>query len=274
MSPKMKYKIPSLNLSTFIFNASLVTGFTTTVTKNWGTNCFVPPNYGPSASPLILSADVSDNYGIAVEDIGFYVDVTKPLGVVFGENPEPYFGLVVDDLEFGSNGAKAGLRVGDNLVSIDGKLVIGQDFDSVMELLRNAEGTFELQLYRGTARMLYDSMPDNTLDESSDDSEEIIMDETYEAPTIDLSQYEKKPLTAEGVLRAFTKIGKNLGELLTEDDSVVQSQTKEKTEEKKGGGIFGIFSQETIQLEGEESRGYRVEGKKTSGSPEEDIFED
>lgn len=271
--------MPTLNFTLIILNVSLVAGFTTTISKSRGVECFVPPHHRLSSSPLILSADVSDNYNIDVEDIGFYVDVAKPLGIVFGENPEPYFGLVVDDLELGSNGAKSGLRVGDNLVSIDGRVVIGQDFDTVMDLLRDAEGVFELQLYRGTARMLYDSMPDNTLEDvlGDADSEEVIMDENYEAPTIDISVYEKKPLTAEGVLRAFTKIGKNLGELLTEDNSGVEEQTNEKTEEKKGGGLFGMFASkdELIQLDGEDSRGYRLEGervKEKSGADEDNIY--
>lgn len=224
-----------------------------------------------SLSPLILSADVSDNYEIELDEIGFYADVTKPLGVVFGENPEPYFGLVVDDLELGSNGAKSGLRVGDNLVSINGNIVIGKDFDSVMELLREAEGSIELQLYRGTARMLYDSMPENTLDQvfDSNESEEVIMDESYEAPTIDMSKYKKQPLTPEGVLRAFKKIGQNLGEALTEDKAVEEIAKEETTEKKKGGFFGGMFSQETVQLEDEEARGYRMEGKKVKGNQDD-----
>jgi len=35
----------------------------------------------------------------------FEITVPKPMGVIFGENPEPYLGLVVDDVSEGMNGA-------------------------------------------------------------------------------------------------------------------------------------------------------------------------
>jgi len=253
----------SLSIVALLINASLVAGFTTSVL----------PRTQPSTTLLH-----EDNYSIDIDDVGFFVEVTKPLGVVFGENPQPYFGLTVDDLELGSNGAKAGIRVGDNLVSIDGELCVGEDFDSVMDLFKESAGRIELQMFRGTARMLYDTMPENTLEEDEaggvgDDDEEIVMDENYEAPTVDLAMFDRKPLTAGSVLKAFKKIGQNTVELLTED--VGEAEPVRETEKKKG--FFGLFQQETVQLEAEESRGYRLEGTKNKGKEgefDEDMYED
>ena len=60
-----------------------------------------------------------------VFEVGYSVSVQKPLGIIFGENPDPYFGLVVDDVSEGLNGGMAGLRVGDQLLAIDGEVVVG-----------------------------------------------------------------------------------------------------------------------------------------------------
>merc|ERR1719162_982883 len=61
-----------------------------------------------------------------IERLDHYeVEVPKPMGVVFGENPDPYFGLVVDDVSEGMNGGIAGLRVGDQLLAVNEKVVAG-----------------------------------------------------------------------------------------------------------------------------------------------------
>lgn len=179
----------------------------------------------------------------ALASIGYTITVSKPLGVVFGENRSPFFGLVVDDVEPGQNGGKAGMRVGDQLLSVDGKPVVGIDFDSAMNALRNAADPIELDLYRGTISQLYTIMTNIGDDVASDDEEEeddeyIIMDENYESPVqIDMSEYDKE----QSISESASNIAKNLGKIFQSD--------KTEPDAKKKGLFGGMFSKETIQLD-------------------------
>ena len=198
-----------------------------------------------------------------LDDIGYRVAVEKPLGVIFGENDVPYKGLVLDDIEPGLNGGAAGLRVGDQLLSVNGQSVVGADFDSVMNMLVSAEGVLELQLYRGNVRTLYtimNNMRSDTTgateqDDDEEDVEAVVMDENYESPVvINVEDYEDKPLTPGDVVNAF----KNLGTILmSEESGSGDSDGSAPKEEKKksGGGLFGgmFGGGETIQLEGEDA---------------------
>jgi len=182
-------------------------------------------------------------------DVGFTVDIPKPLGVVFGENPNPYYGVVIDDVSEGLNGGKAGLRVGDQLLAVNGKVVVAKDFDSILDLLRDAPTELELVLYRGTVGMLFTTLDnystgvvgDSVVEE--DETEEVIMDENYEAPVIEFE--EEKPLTAGDVFKAFGK----LGNIVFSSDEEKPAQPKE---EKKNTGFFGIGG-DAIQLDGDDA---------------------
>jgi len=214
-----------------------------------------------TATATLVLRNAADNDNNDMMDmaaqIGYFVSVEKPLGVIFGENEDPYNGLVIDDVEPGLNGGAAGLRVGDQLLSVNGKPVIGSDFDSVMNLLVSAEGSMELGLYRGTVRMLYTIVENKKgqsvgAEEEDNDTEElddVVMDEDYESPVqVNLADYEEKPLTPGDVVNAF----KNLGAMLTADVSDKEAPPKPK-QEKKGGFMGGLFSQETIQLDGDDA---------------------
>ena len=222
------------------------------------------PLFGYRSTTSLCAASYDD-----ISDIGYDVSVSKPLGVVFGENGDPYNGLRVDGVDIELNGAAAGLRVGDQLVSINGNVVVGGDFDGVMSVLRDGPAQLDLQLYRGTVRSLYTIM-DNRSDENPSaqeddvDSEVVIMDENYEAPTIDISQYNTEPLGVGDVLNAF----KNLGKQMIEKDEKVEeapapffadavdaAPPAKQEEKKKSGGIFGMFKQESIQLDGDDATG-------------------
>jgi S1-C subfamily serine protease len=85
----------------------------------------------------------------------YEVAVPKPLGVIFGENSEPYLGLVVDDISEGMNGGKAGLRAGDQLIAVNGKVILGTDFDAAMSRLTDdSTSVLDLVMYRGPVRQM------------------------------------------------------------------------------------------------------------------------
>lgn len=220
-----------------------VVGFTTVRTPS---GAFV--SYGPSKS-CRRRLDTSRQAKVSAEtlaSIGYTVSVSKPLGVVFGENRAPFFGLVVDDVEPGQNGGKVGLRVGDQLLSVDGKPVVGQDFDSVMTLLKNAPDPLELDFYRGTVSSLFtiiSNLDDNdvTTEVEEEDDDFIIMDENYESPVqIDVSAYAEEQSIGESA----SNIVKNLGKLFENKGSTNEGQNA-----KKKGLFDSMFSKETIQLD-------------------------
>ena len=198
-----------------------------------------------------------------ITEVGYAVSVEKPLGVVFGENPEPYRGLVVDKVEKELNGGQAGLRVGDQLLAINGEVVIGGDFDGTMDLLINAPSSLYLELYRGSVKQLYIILKNmrEAAGEPEDEEDEgdIVMDESYESPVqIDVSGYREdkerdESLTPGDFLNAMKKAGSKILEK-REDDQPPAS----KKEEKKGGFFGGMFSPgETIQLDGDDAKGLK-----------------
>ncbi|KAL3922942.1 MAG: hypothetical protein SGILL_001939 [Bacillariaceae sp.] len=191
----------------------------------------------------------------------YQVSVPKPLGIVFGENPEPYFGLVVDDVAEGYNGGKAGLRVSDQLLAVNGQVVVGKDFDSVMGILQDSNGDLDLTLHRGPVRQMF-TILGNQLEEGEsiqeedddEDSEPVIMDENYESPVV-VEVKEEKPLTPGDFLKAMGKVASMVGETLTEDTKSDSSAPKKKT------GFFGIGA-ETIQLDAADAKGYKEDKRK------------
>ena len=185
-----------------------------------------------------------------VFEVGYSVSVQKPLGIIFGENPDPYFGLVVDDVSEGLNGGMAGLRVGDQLLAIDGEVVVGKDFDSIMSSLQNGPSNLDLVMYRGPVASLYTILSNKLGEEESvrddDEGEEpVIMDENYESP-VRIEVKERKPLGPGDFVKAFGKLGKMVADDLTGGDAKQQGAPKKKS------GFFGIGG-ETIQLDGDDA---------------------
>eukprot|EP00527_Entomoneis_sp_CCMP2396_P000168 CAMPEP_0198154504 /NCGR_PEP_ID=MMETSP1443-20131203/68633_1 /TAXON_ID=186043 /ORGANISM="Entomoneis sp., Strain CCMP2396" /LENGTH=265 /DNA_ID=CAMNT_0043821183 /DNA_START=11 /DNA_END=808 /DNA_ORIENTATION=- len=194
-----------------------------------------------SSSKTSLSAIIAYD---AISDVGFSVAVNKPMGVIFGENAAPYYGLKVEDVEFGLNGGAAGLRLGDQLVAVNGEVVIGDSFDSCMTALRNSQDPVQLTVFRGGVKELYTKIQNRQgFNEQEDDENEIVMDENYESPVkIDMSKYEKdeEPIGIGDVFNAFKKIA--------------SKPKKEKEAGSSGGGFLkGLFGGEAIQLDGDDA---------------------
>ncbi|VEU42402.1 unnamed protein product [Pseudo-nitzschia multistriata] len=214
-----------------------------------------------SSSALSMAAMT---YEEMIQRVDCYeITVPKPLGVIFGENPDPYLGLVVDDVSEGMNGGKAGLRMGDQLLAVNEQVVIGRDFDTVMGKLQEQPGRLNLVLYRGPVGQLF-TVLSNQLGEGQnmyededeyEESEEVMMDENYESP-VRIEVKEEKPLTPGDFVKAFGKLGSMLGETLTAP--VEQEDTGAPPPPKKKTGFFGIGG-ESVQLDGEDARGYRRE---------------
>jgi hypothetical protein len=190
-----------------------------------------------------------------MQDVGFTTSIQKPLGVVFSDNEDPYLGLVVDSVEPEMNGAAAGIKVGDQLIAVNGEAVVGESFEFVMNFLRDSSGTLDLQFYRGTVRTLYTILDNLDAFQDEDDEEEVVMDENYET-SVYVEVKEEKPLSAGDVFNAL----KNIGNALMEKDEETYNPSAEGAKEKKG--LFGgMFSQETIQLEGDDATGLKRQPK-------------
>merc|ERR1712179_171346 len=161
-----------------------------------------------------------------------------------------------DDVELGLNGGAAGLRVGDQLVAVNGEVVIGENFDSVMNFLQSSPSPLELQFYRGNVKSLFTIVQNrNGFDDEEEDEDVVVMDENYVSPVqIDVSQYQKNddPITPGDVLNAFSKLGSNLAE--SAKAAAATKNNKDGNDDKKGGGFFGgmFGGGETIQLDGDD----------------------
>jgi hypothetical protein len=189
-----------------------------------------------------------------ISDIGYIVSVEKPIGVVFGENRIPFLGLSVDNVENDSHGDIAGLKIGDQLIAINNKSVVGYEFDKAISLIKDASSPVELQLYRGTVKSLYtivmnrrgsdenddtNEIDNDDFDEESDvTDDDIVFDENYESPVImSVDEFEDDTISVSQVANDAVK---NIGNALSP---------------KTIGGFFGkMFTQETIQLEDKDGK--------------------
>ena len=208
--------------------------------------------FGPSKLPsrrlklLPLEAIVSYKQ---IQRIGYYKEVNKPLGIVFGENDPPFNGLTILEVMEGGNGEAAGMQVGHQLLSVNGKSVVGDDFDTAMDLLREGKDPLDIQLYEGTVRQLFTILKNVESDDDDEDEEEyeepIVMDENYVSPVVVPDDDEEEPLSAGEIFGAL----KNMGSKMLEK----QPEKENTNTKKKGGGLFGMFQQESIQLDGDDA---------------------
>ena len=248
-----------------------------------GSNAFTTSTlpYATSTSSTCLFARSNLD---KLEDVGYYVNVQKPLGVVFEENVEPYLGIKAADVEVGSEGSRVGIRVGDQLMAVNGDICIGDVFDSALSLLIGSPPKMKLLLYRGNVRDLYKIMDKRgvELEGGDDESEVVIMDENYESPV------QVEIVESEGFSwgRAFSRLAGVEPKEEEEEEEYYEpapepkkksggffgmfEESNDKQEKyvapapepvpepvqpkKKGGGLFGMFG-ESIQLEGKDAKG-------------------
>jgi PDZ domain len=184
-------------------------------------------------------------------DVTFTVKVRRPMGVIFGENPKPLLGLVIDDVSPGLNGGAAGLRTGDQLVAVNGQMVVGREFDDVMALLQtsNSSPFSKLCMFRGSALDLNAVMSSFIGPQEEVEEDVVVIDENYEAPRVVFEDKQEKPLTADSVLNIFKKIGSNA----MKDMSMEGQDEDDSGNDKKKGLFGGMFGGETIQLDGNDA---------------------
>ena len=195
-----------------------------------------------ASSSAVFAIDIDD-----IEDVGYYTSVQKPLGVIFTENAEPYLGLKIDEIELGSSGSSSGLRVGDQLMAVNGEVMIGGSFDACMGALQASPAKMKLLMFRGNVKNLYTIMDNRNLDNDDDDggSEAVIMDENYESPVrIEVKEPEKLDL-----MKVFNKLTEK-----KESPASPAAPAPKKEAKKSGGGLFGMFG-ESVQLEGDDASG-------------------
>ena len=90
-----------------------------------------------------------------------FVDITKPMGIIFEENDADYGGIFVHSLK--ENGAAAQLsesgtsiKVGDQLVAVQRQKVAGLPFDDALgAIMATSEEKVQLILFRGRASQFY-----------------------------------------------------------------------------------------------------------------------
>lgn len=83
--------------------------------------------------------------------------LAKPMGIKFIEN-EDGKGIAVEELVATGSAAAGGVDVlpGDQLVAVDGEMVLGYDFDAALGTIMNSSAdTVKLSLFRGPAQFLY-----------------------------------------------------------------------------------------------------------------------
>lgn len=263
----------SLVLLCISYNASEVTAFTSTPAAfvahhhpdhhhmNIATNsrrCTTTITTGRSMRTITQRHAAS--YEVC-EQVGYQTKCAKPLGIVFGENADPYFGVVVDDVSEGQNGGRAGLRVGDQLMAINGRVVVGNDLDSVLTLFQTlpARDVIDLVLFRGPVSTMYtilgnqmgedEFVRDGDDDDDEEGEDEIVMDENYESPVV-IEVKPKKSLSPADFFKAAAKVGK----MLLEDNAPTTTPSEDGApkEKKKNQGFFGIGA-EAIQLDGNDA---------------------
>lgn len=196
-----------------------------------------------SAARTVRQASVDMD---TISDIGYTASVAKPLGVVFGENRAPFSGLSVDDVEDGMNGGVAGLKIGDQLLAVNGESLIGKDFDTAMTKLKDTPSPMELKLYRGSVSSLFTIVSnrrgaDFVEEEGDDETEEIVFDENYESPVV---------MSAEDFGDDTISVSALAGDAAKSIGNIFGGGGGDK----KGGFFGGMFSQETIQLEDKDGK--------------------
>ncbi|CAM9249193.1 unnamed protein product [Discosporangium mesarthrocarpum] len=91
------------------------------------------------------------------ESSSFEVTLAKPMGLVLEENGSGFGGLRVREVSSGGSAEEnGGVRIGDQVVKVQGESVKGLDFDEAMAKLTAApDDGVEIEFFRGLASDLY-----------------------------------------------------------------------------------------------------------------------
>lgn len=104
----------------------------------------------PDQSAAYIDPNDATNY--------FSVELSKPMGIAFVENDGECGGVYIDEVlsEGSAASATAPLQRGDQLVGVDATPVIGNDFDTALDVIKGTSGdTTKLTFFRGPTAFLY-----------------------------------------------------------------------------------------------------------------------
>jgi len=104
----------------------------------------------PDQSAAYIDPNDATNY--------FSVELPKPMGIAFVENEGECGGVYIDEVlsEGSAASAASPLQRGDQLVGVDVTPVIGNDFDTALDVIKAASGDMtKLTFFRGPTAFLY-----------------------------------------------------------------------------------------------------------------------
>lgn len=195
------------------------------------------------------------------DPVVYTITSDPPLGVIlteFRSTAVPALTpTIVSDVSEGLNAAKQGVRNDDILIGIDGASVLeeGVGLEKVMETLGEAfgsKGSVAATFFRGSGyggqkgfEGLVGAIADGENAEEAIEEEDIEDEVEGGIGLISVNDLKRKEDEQVG-------IGQLFGSLIKETAGAVKRGLEEpagKPKKKSGGGIFGMFSQETMQIE-------------------------
>mmetsp|Transcript_33048 Transcript_33048/g.98316 ORF Transcript_33048/g.98316 Transcript_33048/m.98316 type:complete len:261 (-) Transcript_33048:187-969(-) len=222
-----------------------------------------PPAFGSASvrTTTSLSVEAVDITKFP-EAVSYTITAEPPLGIILtefqSESVPELTPVVVSDVTEGQFAARLGVREGDVLIGINGISLLeeGIGFDSVINTIQTEfggpAGRISAKFFRGSSFGKIDGFDGlvGTIVNGGDAEEVVdeVEDVTGEGETLNLSD-----IFGEEEEKEEVGVGELFSSLIKETAGAVQkglSAEEEKKEEKKsGGGFFGMFSQETIQVD-------------------------
>lgn len=228
---------------------------------------FAPTPAFRSAPRIASSLAAADAVDIAVfpDSVSYTITSGPPLGVILTEfqstSVPELTPVVVSDVTEGQYAARLGVREGDVLIGINGVSLLeeGVGFDSVIETIQTefdgAAGQISATFFRGSSfgrTEGFDGLVGTIV--NGGDAEEVaeeVEDVSGEGGTLNLSDIfgEEEEKEQVGVGELFSSLMKETAGAVQKGLSSDGEKPKQTEKKKSGGGLFGIFSQETVQVE-------------------------
>lgn len=86
-----------------------------------------------------------------------WVNIEKPMGILFQENKVVGGACVINIIKKGNADREGLVKIGDQLVAVENKTVVGKSLKVVFEYLNRTPSTTKFIVYRGTGESLYSS---------------------------------------------------------------------------------------------------------------------